>query len=172
MLQAHYRSILDFSNAALLASEKGYRRLMDALELCDFITPTDTTSGLDIEKWKQSCFDAMNDDFNSPILIANLFDAVKFLHQTQDGKASISKKDLKILHTCLNEFVFDVLGLEKTASTSIDQTLSGVVSMLITMRNEAREQKDFATSDRIRDELAAIGVQLKDGKEGTTFSIQ
>ena len=114
----------------------------------------------------------MNDDFNSPILIANLFDAVKFLHQTQDGKASISKKDLKILHTCLNEFVFDVLGLEKTASTSIDQTLSGVVSMLITMRNEAREQKDFATSDRIRDELAAIGVQLKDGKEGTTFSIQ
>ena len=171
MLQAHYRSILDFSNDALAASEKGYRKLMEALKLCGSISTSDKTVGFDIDAWKQSCFDAMNDDFNSPILIAKLFDAVKFLYLLHDAKATVSEKDLKSLTASLNNFVFDVLGLEASHKSTNDQTLSGVVSMLITMRNEARDRKDFATSDRIRDELAALGVQLKDGKEGTTFSI-
>ncbi len=171
MLQAHYRSILDFSNDALAASEKGYRKLMEALKACDSISSSDKTTNFDIDAWKQSCFDAMNDDFNSPILIAKLFDAVKFVYLIRDGKATVSEKDLKSLTACLHNFVFDVLGLESTQKSSNDQTLSGVVSMLISLRNEARDRKDFATSDRIRDELAALGIALKDGKEGTTFSI-
>lgn len=171
MLQAHYRSILDFSNDALAASEKGYRKLMDAIKACDSISTSDKTTGFEIDAWRQSCFDAMDDDFNSPILIAKLFDAVKFVYLIRDGKATISKKDLKSLTACFNNFVFDVLGLESVYNSSNDQTFSDVVSMLITLRNEARDRKDFATSDRIRDELAALGVQLKDGKEGTTFSI-
>jgi cysteinyl-tRNA synthetase len=172
ILQANYRSILDFSNDALLASEKGFNRLMEGLKILKSL-PTAATSSMDIAAWKQSCYDAMNDDFNSPILIAQLFEAVKHIHLIKDGKATISEADLKTLQETLQAFVYDVLGLEDgdAFAKADDSKLSGTVELLIKLRKEARENKDFATSDKIRDELLAIGIQLKDGREGTTFSV-
>ncbi len=171
ILQAHYRSILDFSNDALLASEKGFNRLMEAIHSFEKIE-TGTTTSFDIKSWKKECYDAMNDDFNSPILIAQLFEAVKFINQIKDGNASITAEDLLLLKNTIHAFVFDVLGLVDIVSINDDSDkLSGVVELLINLRSEARANKDFATSDKIRDELLAMGIQLKDGKEGTGFSI-
>ncbi len=172
ILQANYRSILDFSNDALLASEKGFNRLMEALKVMKSL-PTSTKSSMDIAGWKQSCYDAMNDDFNSPILIAQLFEAVKHIHLIKDEKATISSADLTTLQETLLAFTYDVLGLEEgeAFAKADDSKLSGTVELLIKLRKEARENRDFATSDKIRDELLALGIQLKDGREGTTFSV-
>ena len=172
ILQAHYRSNLDFTNDAILAAEKGFYRLMEAVDGLAAIKPT-STSTLDIESWKQNCYDAMNDDFNSPILIAQLFEGVRFINLLKDNSATLNAEDLKNFTKTMNAFVFDVLGLkdEKAIGNNNDK-LEGVVQMLINMRMEARANKDFAMSDQIRDQLIALGIQLKDGKEGTTFSVQ
>ncbi len=169
MYQAHYRSILDFSNDALEAAEKGYNRLMEAFNNIGKL-PTEAKTSWNLKDWKQSCYDAMNDDFNSPILIAQLFEAAKFINAVKDQKATITEKDLEGLKATLSAFIFEVLGLQDVDSESSNTgKLSDTVNLLINLRNEARANKDFATSDKIRDELAAIGIQLKDGKEGTTF---
>jgi cysteinyl-tRNA synthetase len=169
-MQAHYRSILDFSNDALEASEKGYFKLMDAVNALQKIE-TSKTSTLDIANWKQQCYDAMNDDFNTPILIAHLFQAVKMIHQLKEQKATISADDLMEFQKTINAFVFDVLGLTNETKQHNSDTINGVVELLIKLRKEARENKDWALSDQIRDELIELGIQLKDGREGTTFSI-
>ena len=170
MLQAHYRSILDFTNNGLLASEKGFFRLMDAINTLDELNPS-STSTFDINEWKLKCYEAMNDDFNTPILIANLFEAVKFINQIKEGTATITHEDLIVLKNTINTFTFDVLGLvnAKQSDTGTEK-LSGAVELLIQLRQEARANKDFATSDKIRDELAAAGIKLNDGKDGTTFT--
>tara|TARA_R110000868_G_scaffold82992_2_gene234389 strand:+ start:5061 stop:6542 length:1482 start_codon:yes stop_codon:yes gene_type:complete len=171
MLQAHYRSILDFTNGGLLASEKGFYRLIDAINVLDSLKSS-AISTIDISKWKQSCYAAMNDDFNTPVLIANLFEGVKYINQIKDGSATISAADLITLKETIKAFVFDILGLENTAKneTGTDK-LSRTVEVLIKLRQEARANKDFALSDKIRDELTSVGIELKDGKEGTTFSL-
>jgi cysteinyl-tRNA synthetase len=170
MLQAHYRSMLDFSDDALLASEKGYYRLMSAVNEMDNIV-AGKTSTLDIVGWKQSCYDAMNDDFNSPILIAQLFEGAKYINLLKDNKESLTENDITEFRTTLRSFVFDVLGLQDVISKDNTDKLSKAVEILIEMRNEARANKEWALSDKIRDELSAFGVQLKDGKGGTTFSV-
>ncbi|TCP22609.1 cysteinyl-tRNA synthetase [Tenacibaculum skagerrakense] len=170
IMQAHYRSILDFSNDALLASEKGYSKLMEAVSILKELKVSNEST-FDVSAWKQKCYDAMNDDFNTPILIANLFEAVKFINQVKDDKASISKADLELLSATLNAFVFDILGLVNDSKEQGSDKLEGVVELLIKLRKEARDNKDWALSDQIRDELAALGIQLKDGREGTTFSV-
>ncbi len=172
MYQAHYRSILDFSSEALEASEKGFNKLMDAYRFLDEIS-TSEKSSIDIDSWRNNCYDAMNDDFNSPILIANLFETVKFVNLLKEEKETISANDLEKLKQTLNDFLFDVLGLEDNASETSQnaEKLSGAVELLIQLRNQARANKDFATSDKIRDELAAKGIQLNDGKDGTTFQV-
>ncbi|MFV8370271.1 cysteine--tRNA ligase [Flavobacterium sp. LB2R40] len=171
MLQAHYRSILDFSDDAIVAAEKGYKRLMEALNALKDISAT-INSTIDIQAWKQSCYDAMNDDFNTPILIAQLFEGVRYINILKDGKETLNTEDLKTFKKAIHGFVFDVLGLEnEKISDSNNDKLEGTVTMLIDMRKQARENKNFALSDQIRDQLIAIGIQLKDGKEGTTFSI-
>jgi cysteinyl-tRNA synthetase len=171
MMQAHYTSILDISNDALLASEKGFNKLMEAIKTLKSLA-TSSKTDFDIAGWKQSCYDAMNDDFNTPILIAKLFDAVKHINLVKEGLESITEADKNTLAETINSFVFDVLGLENKNSSNADtEKLSGVVELLIKLRKEARENKDFATSDKIRDQLAALGIQLKDGKEGTTYSL-
>ena len=171
MLQAHYRSVLDFSNDAIVAAEKGYNRLMDAITSIGDIT-ADSKSTLDIAAWKQLCYDAMNDDFNSPILIAQLFEGVRYINLLKDGKETLTAADLDTLAKTLNAFVFDVLGLRnEQGEENNNEKLEGVVNMLITMRNEARANKDFALSDQIRDRLTTLGIELKDTKEGTTFTI-
>ncbi len=171
MLQAHYRSVLDFTNNGLLASEKGFYRLIDAINSLDELK-TSTTSTFNIYDWKQGCYDAMNDDFNSPMVIANLFEAVKFINQIKDGSATITKEDLELLKNTIYDFTFDILGLvnvTKAAEATTDK-LTSAVELLIQLRQEARANKDFALSDKIRDELATKGIQLNDSKEGTTFS--
>ncbi|WP_431111439.1 cysteine--tRNA ligase [Winogradskyella poriferorum] len=170
MLQAHYRSILDFTNNGLLASEKGFYRLMDAINLIEDLKTSDSSS-FNVAEWKQKCYDAMNDDFNTPILIATLFDAAKFINQVKDGNATITKEDLEVLRETLETFTFNVLGLVNTSKESTDSDkLSGAVEILINLRKEARQNKDFALSDKIRDELAEAGIQLNDSREGTTFT--
>ncbi|MGZ9734021.1 cysteine--tRNA ligase [Flavobacterium sp. GNP002] len=171
MLQAHYRSILDFSDDAIVAAEKGYKRLMEAMNTFKDIT-ADTKSTIAIPAWKQLCYDAMNDDFNTPILIAQLFEGVRFINLLKDGKETLNAEDLKSFEKAMNSFVFEVLGLEdEKVSDSSNDKLEGTVNMLIEMRKQARDNKNFALSDQIRDQLIALGIQLKDGKEGTTFSI-
>ena len=171
MLQAHYRSILDFSDDAIVAAEKGYNRMMEALQNLKDIQP-ETNSSLDIHAWRKNCYEAMNDDFNSPILIAQLFEGVRFINLLKEKMATLTEADLFLFSTTINSFIYDVLGLDaERKSNDSDVKLSGVVEMLIGMRNEARANKDFKLSDQIRDQLIALGIQLKDGKEGTTFSL-
>jgi len=171
-LQAHYRSVLDISNEAMLASEKGLNRLLEGVKLIDNIQPN-SNSSFSVSDWIQSCYDAMNDDFNTPILIANLFEGIRYLNLLNDKSATLTAENLKLFSHSITTFIFDVLGLKDEKSVeNNNEKLEGVVNMLIGMRNEARANKDFAMSDQIRNQLIALGIQLKDGKEGTTFSIQ
>ena len=141
MMQAHYRSILDFSNDALLASEKGFQKLMEALSVLPLLSVTKASADFDVQTWEQSCYDAMNDDFNTPILIAELFSAVKYINQIKDGTNTIDAINLELLSNTLHAFVFDVLGLQETSAASSDDKLADTVQLLITLRNEARTQK-------------------------------
>ena len=172
MMQASYRSILDLTNDGLLAAEKGFNRLMEALGNLDNLK-TNNSSSFNVSEWQKKCYDAMNDDFNTPILIAHLFEAAKFINQVNDGTASVSAQDLARLKTVLHTFTFDILGLEDSQSSNVGtEKLNATVEILIKLRKEARINKDFALSDQIRDELAEAGIELKDGREGTTFSIK
>ena len=168
-LQAHYRSVLDISNDAMLASEKGFIRLMEAIKVLNAIIPNDEKpSGFSLEEWKNKAYDALTDDFNSPVLIAHLFEAVKYVFALNDGKETISTKDLEELKATLNALVFDVLGLqtiEENNNEKLDQTLK----VLIELRNQARKSKNFELSDQIRDKLLAEGIELKDGRDGTSY---
>ena len=173
LLQAHYRSIVDLSEDALLASEKGFHRLTEGIHLLDKLVAENETKGFDLNLWSDKCYQAMNDDFNSPVLIAQLFDAVKFINSLQNGSATISAKDLAFLKDKMKAFTEDVLGLSFNNNQTEDKVstaLEGTVNLLIEMRKKARDNKDFATSDAIREQLLALGIQLKDGKDGTSFS--
>ena len=174
LLQAHYRSIVDLSEDALLASEKGFNRLQEGMQQLKQLKPSPSTEGFDFDEWEAKCYSAMNDDFNSPILIAQLFDAVKFINAVNNETASISSEDQEKLITKMSVFVEEIMGVSLDSSenkNSVNTALEGTISMLIDIRKTARDNKDFATSDRIRDELLALGVQLKDGKDGTSFSL-
>ncbi len=171
IMQAHYSSVLDLSNDALLASEKGFNRLMEAVNNLEKL-PESNTSSFDVTAWTKKCYAAMNDDFNTPILIANLFDAVKFINQIKDNTASCTANDLALLKTTLNAFVFDVLGLVNEHNGNANDTiLTGTIELLIKLRAEAKANKEYALSDKIRNELTALGVNLKDGRSGTSFNI-
>ncbi len=168
-LQAHYRSVLDISNDAMIASEKGFIRLMEAVKVLNSVTPDDEKqSGFSLKEWKNKAYDALTDDFNSPVLIAYLFEAVKYIFALKDRKETISAKDLEDLRFTLNAFIFDVLGLqtiEENNNEKLDQTLK----VLIELRNQARKSKNFELSDQIRDKLLAEGIELKDGRDGTSY---
>ena len=168
--QSSYRSVLDLTDDGLAASEKGYNRLMDGINELESIK-TASSSSFNVTEWQQKCYDAMNDDFNSPILIAHLFEAVKYINQLKDGSATITKEDLNLLTTTIHAFTFNILGLKNDAKEAVGtDKLAGAVDLLIKLRQEARANKDFALSDKIRDELAEVGIQLNDGKDGTTFT--
>ena len=171
MLQAHYRSVLDFSDDAILAAEKGFNRLMEGYNLLPNITVS-ATSSLAIEAWKNKCYAAMNDDFNTPILIANLFEGIRFINVVNDKRETLTAVDFELLKTTLNYFLFDILGIKNEIETNdSSDKLSGVLEMLIEMRTTARANKNWMLSDEIRDKLLALGIQLKDGKDATTFSV-
>lgn len=168
MMQAHYRSTLDFTQDALNASEKGYTRLTEALKAIEKIKISDASS-FNVTELVNSFYSAMNDDFNAPILIANLFEAVKQINLINDGNASISFADRELLEKEMKGFVFDVLGLQATESNT-DSKLAPVMDLVLDLRQQARMNKDWTTSDKIRDGLAAAGIVVKDGKEGTSWN--
>jgi len=172
MLQAHYTSILDLSDNALAAAEKGYQRLSEALELLNTL-PSSTNSTVNVEQWVSDCYAAMNDDFNTPMLIAKLFEACKFIQGIQEGKESISSEDLNLLQNKIQEFTTDVLGVQFESSKASQENtalISPLVEMLLEERNLARDNKDYQKSDEIRDKLKQLGIEIKDSKEGTSFS--
>ncbi len=174
MMQAHYRSILDFSNEAITAAEKGFNRLVEGIKMMENIVPS-ATSTVDVGSWKNKCYDAMNDDFNTPILIAELFSGIKMVNSINDGKDKISSSDLEVLKTTLNTFFTEILGLKSSTATkadSNDEALNAAMTLIIQLREKARADRDFSTSDKIRDELAKAGIQLKDGVDGTTFKVE
>ena len=167
MLQAHYRSTLDFSNDALDASEKGFRRLMNAVALLPKLVAS-VDGNIAIEPLREKCVNAMNDDFNSPVAIAELFEAARIINTVYDGSAKITADELDKLKALINDFVFDIFGLKDEESSNLE--LNEILEMMIELRKEAKENKDYATSDSIRLGLQKIGIQLKDSKEGTTWS--
>ena len=165
ILQAQYRSTLDFSNEALQAAEKGYERLMKAVSTLKKIKPSEASS-VDISDVEARCTAAMDDDLNSPMVISELFDCVRTINQIYDGKQTISAADLAELRRVVDLFVFDILGLRDDLVGDNSQMLSSVVDMILNIRMEAKNAKDWATSDKIRDGLAAIGIKVKDRKDG------
>jgi cysteinyl-tRNA synthetase len=167
MMQAHYRSNLDFTKEALNAAEKGYERLMEGLKTLDKV-PT-STSSFDVDALVSSFYKAMNDDFNAPILVSYLFEAVKQINLVNDGTASISATDQAKLKTAMQAFIHEVLGLE-AENNQTETRLVPVMELVLDLRQQARSNKDWTTSDQIRDGLAKAGIVVKDGKDGTSWS--
>jgi cysteinyl-tRNA synthetase len=172
ILQAHYRSTLDFSNEALQAAEKGFHRLLAANETLKKLKPSDASS-VEIEAIRKGCYDAMNDDFNSPQVIATLFEGVRLINQIHDGKETISANDLALLIDTFNTFVVDVLGLlDEVTAGGQDNKVNGLMDLILQIRQNARTTKDWGTSDLIRDELKSLSIQVKDTKEGPIWSVE
>lgn len=170
ILQAHYRSTVDFSNDALRAADKGVKRLLDAVAAIDRIRPGGN-SDYDVASFRKDCYTALNDDLNTPILIAHLFDAVKAINSAVDGKLSFTAEDLALFRELIHTMVFDILGLksEKAASGESTETIEGLMDLLLELRKAARSNKDWATSDMIRDKLADLGIVVRDGKDGVSW---
>ena len=173
ILQAHYRSTINFSNEALQASEKGLERLMNAIETLRDVEASNEST-IDFSLIKEKCFAALNDDLNSPIAIAHLFDGVKMINSIKAGAESISAKDLEELKSFYNTMVFQILGLkeEDAAGSGNDEVLSGAIELLIQLRKDAKTNKDWGTADKIRDELNSIGIELKDTKNGVDWNLK
>lgn len=172
ILQAHYRSTVDFGNEALQAAEKGLQRLMDAWNTLGSIVAGGETS-VDVASLRSRCYDAMNDDMNTAQVISHLFDASRAINQIADKKATISAADLSELKETFRLFAFDILGLkeERGSESGREEAFGKVVDMLLEQRQAAKAAKDWATSDKIRNELQALGFEIKDGKEGATWKL-
>jgi cysteinyl-tRNA synthetase len=172
ILQAHYRSPLDFSNEALQASEKGFQRLLKSIVTLEKLTPSNTST-IDIPGLQAKCYEAMNDDLNSPILIAHLFDASRIINSAFDRKESLTAEDIGLLRTVLHTFVFDILGLLPESDPQAgNQVINNLMNIILDLRREARTNKDWATSDRLRDALAQAGVIIKDTKDGASWELE
>lgn len=167
MMQANYRSTLDFSNDAMEASEKGFKRLMNAFGIVENLKASATTD-VELAPLVERCYAAMDDDFNSPVLIAELFEASRIINSVNDGKMKIDDTNLQRLKNLMNTFVLDVLGLKNEQAANDD--LPKVLNLVVSLRNEAKINHDYATSDKIRNGLQKIGFQLNDSKEGTNWS--
>lgn len=171
ILQAHYRSTLDFSNEALKAAEKGLKRLLKAADTLKTIKLS-KSSTIEIKTWRNLCYQAMNDDFNSPIAIAHLFDAVRMINSINDGKETINADDLALLQTTYFDFVFTILGLKTDDKSQTDDhhLVEGLMKTILDIRKEAKLKKDWATADKIRDDLGKLNIEVKDTKEGASWS--
>ena len=172
ILMAHYRGTVDFSNEALQAAEKAMARLTEAYSALDRIKPSGT-SGADVMSFRQLCYDAMNDDLNTPIVISHLFDAARLINQAVDGKLALTSADVDELRSLFDTFLLDILGmrLEKDGGSGREEAFGKVVDMLLEQRSIAKANKDWATSDKIRDELTALGFEIKDTKDGATWKL-
>ena len=171
ILQAHYRSTVDFSNEALQASEKGLARLMEAYERLGKLTAS-ATSTVDIKGLRDKCDAAMNDDLNSPIAISHLFDACKAINSVSDGKATISAEDLDELKNVFKLYIEDIFGLKTDAKSDAGtDAYKKAIDLLLNIRLEAKRNKDWGTSDKIRNELTALGFSIKDTKDGFEWNL-
>ncbi len=171
MLQTHYRSPLDFSNDALQASEKGFERLMEGYNTLNYLK-ADSISNENIIELQLNCYAAMNDDFNTSVLIAHLFDALKIINSANDKKTKLTQDDIDLLKSIYQNFVFDVLGLKnEKIDSKTSQALSKVMDLIIDIRTKVKTDKNFELSDKIRDKLNDAGIQIKDTKEGATWKI-
>ena len=173
ILQAHYRSTVDFSNEALQASEKGLERLMEGIKNLERITPSKATSGISVTGLREKCYEAMDDDLNTPIVISNLFDATRMINTVLDKKATISAADLDELKSVFHTFAFDILGMKADAENNAarEEAYAKVVDMLLEQRAKAKANKDWATSDQIRNSLTALGFEIKDTKDGAVWKL-
>jgi cysteinyl-tRNA synthetase len=173
ILQAHYRSTIDFSNEAIQASEKGLERLMTAIDTLAGLEVSDAST-YDVIALKEKCFAALDDDLNSPVAIAHLFDGVRFINSVKSGKDKISTFDLEILISLFNDLVIDILGLipEKSGTVQDEGLLRDVIDLVMKLRLEAKDRRDWATADKIRNELNSLGITLKDTKDGYEWSFK
>ncbi len=171
-LQANYRSTIDFSNDALVAAEKGLKRLMNAVNLLDKLTIAEKTT-IDIDSLIISCEKSMKDDFNTPITLAHLFDGVKMINSINDNKDQITKTDLKRLKDHYFNYVFEILGLKAENEESESRGLPDeLMSLIINLRNQSKDNKDWATADLIRDELKRLNISIKDSKDTSTWNYE
>jgi cysteinyl-tRNA synthetase len=169
ILQAHYRSTIDFSNEALQAAEKGFQKLMKAIESLSKLKPSDHST-VDISKLKEKCYEALDDDLNSPVLLSHLFEGVRIVNSIIDGSEKTDASGLESLKELFNTFVFEILGLKDESAGIEDEKLTGdLMKIIIGLRQEAKNKKDFSTSDKIRNELKNAGVVLKDLKDGVDW---
>jgi cysteinyl-tRNA synthetase len=170
MMQAHYSSVLDFSNEALVAAEKGHDKLLAAWSKLQGQSASGS-GDFDLQAWIDKCYQSLSDNFNSPILIAHLFEAIKLINQNE-GSIALSDNDLAIFKEKMNAFVFDILGLQmEEGGSAHSEALDKAMDLVIELRAKARENKDWGTADLIRDQLSAAGIKLKDGAEGTSYEI-
>ena len=171
ILQAHYRSTLDFSNDALQAAEKGLTKLMNAMETLEQLSATETST-YDVNELEEKCYTAMDDDFNTPILIAHLFDGVRIINSVKDGKESLNISDLEKMKSIFNSFVTDILGLISAKESSGNDLTNEVMELVLQLRGNAKKNKDFETADLIREELNKLNIQVKDGREGSSWEVK
>jgi cysteinyl-tRNA synthetase len=183
VLQTHYRSTLDFSNEALQAAEKGLHRLWSAYEVLQKLTytpangvPVNEDLDNQVRTWCQECHDFLSDDFNTAKVLANLFELAPVINSIKGGQVKmheLSEETFQILQKTWTTFLIEILGLQPEILNTDNSKLDGVIQLLIEMRKEAKSRKDYAASDKIRNQLLAVGIQLKDEKDGSmTYSIQ
>jgi cysteinyl-tRNA synthetase len=170
-LMGHYASTLDFSNEALQAAEKGYKRMCAAMKLIPQLKAS-AASTYDTAQWRRDCFEAMNDDFNTPIVISHLFEGVRVINSAKEGSIQLSQTDIDTLKQTFEEFFFAVMGLNNEEGGENSKLTDSLMEVILNLRAEAKANKDYATSDKLRDALAAIQVQIKDSKEGTSWSYE
>ena len=171
ILQAHYRSPLDFSNEALQAAEKGLTKLLKAKTTLQSLEPN-TTSTVDISQLEEKSYEAMNDDFNTPILIAHLFEAVRIINSAKAGSESLMAQDIQHLKQCYDTFVEHILGLKEEQSTNTNDLTKEIMDIVLKLRTQAKANKDWTSADLIRDELKKLNIEVRDGSEGSTWEIK
>lgn len=172
MLQAHYRSPLDFSNEALQAAEKGFKKLLDSLETLEQLKPANEST-MDVKSLRTKFYEAINDDFNTPVLMAHIFEGVKYINSTADGHATITEEDLCILRALFPEFINNILGLKTEEENSKENELvDQLMDTILEIRQQARKNKDFKTADMIRDELQKLNITIKDTKGGANWEVE
>ncbi|MDA7728589.1 cysteine--tRNA ligase [Flavobacteriales bacterium] len=171
ILQAQYRSTVDFGNEALQAAEKGFTKLMNAMETLENLKNSDSST-YDINELEKNCYAAMDDDFNTPILIAHLFDGVRIINSVKDGKESLTASDLSKMQKLFSDFVTDILGLIASKESGGNNLTEEVMELVLKLRGNAKKNKDFSTADLIRDELDKAGIQIKDSREGSNWEIK
>jgi len=171
ILQAHYRSTLDFSNDALQAAEKGFTKLMNAMETLGQLSATETST-YDVNALEEKCYTSMDDDFNTPILIAHLFEGVRIINSVKNEKESLNISDLEKMKSIFNSFVTDILGLISAKESSGNDLTNEVMELVLQLRGNAKKNKDFETADLIREELNKLNIQVKDGREGSSWEVK